>query len=148
MSRRLRAVLAIGLAVATAFAGYAITGTAGAASSGELGPGLVTVRIEVHYSHFSVSTLHVHRGTLVRFLVDNQDPIDHELIVGYGPVHSRHEHGREHVHPPIPGEVSLPPGQVGETFFRFDQPGRVLFACHMPGHFAYGMRGWIIVDST
>ena len=38
--------------------------------------------------------------------------------------------------------------KAGETFYRFDQPGRVLFACHFPGHYAYGMRGWITVTNT
>ena len=35
---------------------------------------------------------------------------------------------------------------VGETFYRFDHAGRFLFVCHLPGHFAFGMRGWVIVD--
>jgi uncharacterized cupredoxin-like copper-binding protein len=50
------------------------------------------------------------------------------------------------VHPPVPGEVSVGPGEIGETFYRFDKPGRYLFACHLPGHFAFGMKGWVIVD--
>ena len=24
-------------------------------------------------------------------------------------------------------------------------PGKVLFACHLPGHFAYGMKGYVVV---
>ena len=46
----------------------------------------------------------------------------------------------------MPGEVSVGPGELGETFYRFDKPGRYLFACHLPGHLAFGMRGWVIVD--
>lgn len=147
MNRLARGAVAAAIAVATAVAGYAFNGTAHADASPALGPGLVTVNVVVHYSHFSIATLHVHEGTIGRFLIRNQDPIEHEFIVGDASVQALHERGTEHVHPPIPGEVTIPPGELEETFYRFDQPGRVLFACHFPGHFAYGMWGWVIVDS-
>jgi uncharacterized cupredoxin-like copper-binding protein len=147
---KLRAMGAVAMvaAIAAATAGYAVNDTKHADASTAVGPGLVTVNVSVHYSQFSISELHVRPGTLVRFLVRNNDPIDHEFIVGDASVHARHEHGHELVHPPVPGEVSLQPGQLGETFYEFDQPGRYLFACHFPGHFAYGMKGWVIVDET
>jgi uncharacterized cupredoxin-like copper-binding protein len=151
MSLWIRGAVAILLAVATALLGYAVSGPAHAESArAELsspgpGPGLVTVNVYVHYSHYSLSALHVHAGTTVRFLIHNQDPIAHEFIVGDPTVQALHEHGSEHVHPPVPGEVSVLAGQIGETFYRFDEPGRVLFACHLPGHFAYGMHGWVTV---
>jgi uncharacterized cupredoxin-like copper-binding protein len=146
--RTTRFALAFLVAGATAFAGYAINDGAHAqTTNGPLGPGLVTVDVGIHYSKFSISTLHVHTGTLVRFLVHNNDPIHHEFIVGDASVHLRHEHGTEATHPPVPGEVSVAPLDVGETFYRFDKPGRFLFACHLPGHFAYGMKGWVVVDA-
>ena len=148
MKRGIRAVVAILVAIAATFVAYAINDTTHAAAETALGPGLVTVDVSIHYSHFSISTLHVHPGTMVRFLIRNDDPIDHEFIVGDASVHARHEHGTEHVHPPVPGEVSLQPGQLGETFYEFDQPGAYLFACHFPGHLAYGMKGWVVVDET
>lgn len=147
MNRLVRGAVSIAIAVVTAFAGYALNSTAHADASPVLGPGLVTVNVDVHYSRFSLATLHVHQGTIVRFLIHNQDPIAHEFIVGDASVQARHERGTEPVHPPVPGEVSLPPGELGETFYRFNQAGRVLFACHFPGHFAYGMHGWVIVDN-
>jgi uncharacterized cupredoxin-like copper-binding protein len=143
-----RLALALVVAGVTAFAGYAINDDAHAqTANAPLGPGLVTVDVGIHYSKFSFSTLRVHTGTLVRFLVHNDDPIHHEFIVGDASVHLRHERGREATHPPVPGEVSIAPNDVGETFYRFDRPGRYLFACHLPGHFAYGMKGWVIVES-
>jgi uncharacterized cupredoxin-like copper-binding protein len=143
-----RTLISAAVAVSSGFGGYAFTGTAHAAVSSSLGPGLVTVNVNIHYSHFSISTLDVHDGTLVRFLLHNNDPIAHEFIVGDAQIQALHEHGTEHVHPPVPGEVTIPADQTGETFYRFDQPGRVLFACHFPGHYAYGMRGWITVSNT
>jgi uncharacterized cupredoxin-like copper-binding protein len=147
MNRLTRGAVSIALGVATAFGGYALNDTARADASPVLGPGLVTINVTIHYSHFSLAALHVHQGTTVRFLIRNQDPIEHEFIVGDAQIQALHEHGTEHVHPPVPGEVTLPAGELGETFYQFNQPGLVLFACHFPGHFAYGMHGWITVDN-
>lgn len=148
MKRIVRGVVALFVAGATALGGYAINSTtdARAAANPALGPGLVTVDVGIHYSAFSISTVHVHKGTLVRFLIRNDDPIHHEFIVGDPSVHFRHSQGREATHPPVPGEVSITPNDVGETFYRFDRIGRVLFACHLPGHYAYGMRGYVVVE--
>jgi uncharacterized cupredoxin-like copper-binding protein len=143
----LRAGVAVVVAAATAVAAYSITGTAHAENDGPLGPGLVTVDVTIHHSTFSFSTLRVQPGSVVRFVVHNEDPIYHEFIVGDASVHARHERGTEAVHPPVPGEASVKPDDVGETFYRFDRPGRYLFACHLPGHFAYGMKGWVVVDA-
>jgi len=117
MNRLLRGAVAIGVAIATALACYAIADSTHAdASSSTLGPGLVTVTIDIHYSKFSISTLHVHDGTTVRFLIRNHDPIAHEFIVGDKQVHLRHQFGTHPAHPPLPGEVSVAPDDVGETF--------------------------------
>ena len=139
-------LIAVATTIAITLAGYARVDTAHADSDVALGPGLVTVDVGIRYSRFSFSTLRVHPGTLVRFVVHNDDPIHHEFIVGDASVHLRHERGTEAVHPPVPGEVSVSPDDVGETFYRFDAPGRYLFACHLPGHFAYGMHGYVIVS--
>jgi uncharacterized cupredoxin-like copper-binding protein len=109
------------------------------------GPGLVTVEIGIEHSRFDVDRIDVHEGTLVRFVVRNDDPIPHELVVGGDDVHARHERGTERVHPPVPGEVSLFPNETGETFYRFDDAGSFEFMCHLPGHLAYGMRGTVVV---
>ncbi|MDQ1532669.1 MAG: hypothetical protein QOF28_430 [Actinomycetota bacterium] len=146
MNRLVRSAVAVGAAIVTAVGGYAISDSAHADPPTVLGPGLVTVTVGVHYSKFSISTLRVRQGSTVRFLIRNDDPIHHEFIVGDARVHARHQLGSETVHPPVPGEVSVGPGELGETFYRFDKPGRYLFACPLPGHFAFGMKGWVIVD--
>ena len=106
----------------------------------------MTVDVDIHYSHFSISTLHVRQGTTVRFLIHNRDPIAHEFIVGPPSVHALHQRGTHPAHPPVPGEVSIRPDDVGETFYTFDDLGKTEFACHLPGHLAFGMIGWIDVD--
>ena len=78
----------------------------------------------------------------------NRDPIGHELIVGDGEVHARHELGNEPTHPPVPGEVSVAAHSRASTTYAFHEPGTVLYACHLPGHFAYGMRGRVVVEAA
>ncbi len=146
MRLRTRGAVAVVAAIATATAGYAINGITRADAATALGPGVVTVNVDIRYSTFSASEIHVRPGTLVRFLVRNNDPIDHELVVGDSNVHAAHERGTERVHPPVPGEVSVKPGELGVTFYEFNEPGRYFFACHSPGHLAFGMQGWVVVD--
>jgi uncharacterized cupredoxin-like copper-binding protein len=117
-------------------------------AEGALGPGTVTVDIEIHHSRFTPAQLEVVEGTTVRFVVRNTDPIDHELIVGSAAVHRRHELGTEPYHPPKPGEVSVLAGTTAETSYHFHTAGTVVMACHLPRHFAYGMRGEIEVVRT
>ncbi len=111
------------------------------------------VTLTAHWSRFSVTSfgheggghVEVPVGTTVRFVVRNADPIAHELIVGDEDVQDRHETGTEAHHGERPGEVSVPAGGTVETTYRFDRRGTVLFGCHLPGHWAYGMRGTIKV---
>jgi uncharacterized cupredoxin-like copper-binding protein len=93
----------------------------------------------------SPAVVYVPRGQTVRFVVRNTDPIDHELIVGSMDVQDRHESGREASHPPVPGEVSVPLLATARTSYTFDDRGTVWFGCHLPGHWAYGMRGRVVV---
>jgi len=110
-----------------------------------LGPGLVTVQLDVRHSRSSPRVVRVRPHTEVRFVVVNHDPIGHELIVGSSEVHERHEHGTEPVHDPRPGEVSVAANAWSETTFGFHEPGTVRYACHLPGHLAYGMQGRVVV---
>jgi uncharacterized cupredoxin-like copper-binding protein len=104
------------------------------------------VVITMHHSHFQPGVVEVEPGTTVRFVLRNTDPIDHEFIVGDEVVHQRHRVGRErHHHGDVPGEISVPSGAEASTTFRFDRPGRVAYACHLPGHEAYGMVGTVEV---
>lgn len=127
--------------------GYAVAGrTSGEATP--LGPGIVTVEVDIDHSRFDLGSLRVQEGTIVRFVVHNGDPIDHELIVGDAEVHRRHRAGTEHHHPPVPGEMSVAPGSTALTFYEFDTAGTVTYACHLPGHEAYGMQGTVEVVSN
>jgi uncharacterized cupredoxin-like copper-binding protein len=147
MRSRLRLMTAAaGAALAVTTIGYGIEA---ARAEGErvapLGPGNVTIRLSIEHSVFDHEEIQVVEGTRVRFVLDNGDPIGHELIVGPESVHARHQAGTHPSHPTIEGEVSVGPNAVSMTTYRFDDPGEVEFACHLPGHYAFGMHGTIVV---
>jgi len=129
-----------GTAAATVLAVAAAVGvlafTAAAAPPAER-----TVNITIHFSHFDLASLQVSPGETVRFVVTNTDPIDHEFLVGDAEMQQIHEAGTEASHGARPGEISIPAGETVETTFTF--PDRLApgweFACHLPGHYAYGM---------
>lgn len=113
------------------------------------GPAHRTVVLTAHHSRFSPARVEVPAGATVRFVVHNEDPIEHELIVGDDAAHRRHEVGRDgHHHGDVAGEVSVPAGATATTTYRFTGDGPVTFGCHVPGHWAYGMRGLILVSRT
>ena len=109
-----------------------------------------TVVVTMHHSRFQPEVVRVAPGTTVRFLLRNTDPIDHEFILGDAAVQRRHEQGRQREHHgEVPGEVSVAAGSQAATTYTFRQggPASLLFACHLPGHYAYGMRGVAVVSS-
>jgi uncharacterized cupredoxin-like copper-binding protein len=150
-SRRAAAVGALAFMLAVSAYGVVGIASSGGASGDSslrvLGPGPVTVRLVVRDSHFSPPRIHVRPHTELTFEVVNRDFLNHEFIIGDEEVHARHEGGHEAYHPPIPGEVSIPPHETGVTTYAVHAPGKVLFACHLPGHFAYGMKGYVIVEA-
>lgn len=135
--------LTLGAAALVTSTGYAMD--ASGSEREALGPGVVTVEVHIDQSRFDIGSLRVKEGTLIEFVVQNDDPIDHELVVGDGDVHRRHADGTERRHPPVPGEVSIAPGDRAMTFYEFTDVGSIVYACHLPGHVAYGMAGTIEV---
>jgi uncharacterized cupredoxin-like copper-binding protein len=140
-------ILGVALAVTIVVVTVGAAGWAVAAQSRGNGSSDNIVRLTVHHSHFVPDHVTVHANTTVLFVIDNTDPILHEFIIGDASVHERHENGTEQRHPPRPGEVTIDPGTTGETTFHFGDPGPVLYACHLPGHFAYGMQGTVTVTA-
>ena len=108
--------------------------------------GIRTVEITVEHSRFDPAVIDAAPGETVRFVIRNQDPIDHEFIVGSQAVQDRHETGTEAHHGAVPGEVSVPAGKQASTTFTFRAPGSLPFGCHLPGHWAYGMRGTVHIS--
>lgn len=104
-----------------------------------------TVPIELRYSRFEPDDLRFETGKVVTFVISNTDPIDHEFILGDWSVQQRHETGTEAHHGAIPTEVSVPAGETVETTISFSKPGNLILGCHLPGHYAYGMKAKVTV---
>jgi uncharacterized cupredoxin-like copper-binding protein len=139
MRRRLQTVASAGVLLALA-AGPAACAEAAAT------PKPRTVHITIRFSTFDPGDVQVEPGETVRFVVENTDPIDHEFILGGRFVQLVHERGTEAHHPPRPGEISVPAGQIVSTTYPFpDAPGELIFGCHLPGHYAYGMHGIVAI---
>ena len=136
---KLRAAAAAVALVLLVGAAAASRGAAARANDG-------TIRITIHYSTFEPADLAVEPGETVRFVIVNTDPIDHEFILGDDRIHRIHGKGTEASHAPRPGEVSVPAHAIAETTYTFPSAsGALLFACHLPGHFAYGMSGVVTI---
>jgi uncharacterized cupredoxin-like copper-binding protein len=125
-------------------------GLAGMAAAWAHAPGLapVDVEIPIHYSHYGRSLVTVPAGVRVTIVLRNDDPIDHEWIVGDAALHERHRTGTEPVHDSRPTEVTIPAGTTRATTITFNTPGTYLYICHLPGHEAYGMVGTLVVTGS
>lgn len=102
--------------------------------------GASAVTIRFHFSHFEPDAITVPAGRPITITLRNDDPIDHEWIIGPPAVHERHRHGTEAVHAELPTEVSVPALSTRVTTITFE-PGAWAYSCHLPGHEEYGMTG-------
>ena len=137
-------VVAVGLAACAAMA-YGAYATAGPGSTR-------VVEITINHSRFDTDRIEVDTGETITFVIHNEDPIDHEFIIGDEDSQEAHEVGSEPHHGAIPTEISLPAGETRETTVEFAEgtalvkADPLLFGCHLPGHYDYGMRGIIELD--
>ena len=136
--RMQRAIAGLGLGLAIAV----LTGMLAGVMARSNDPTEISIRI--HYSHYEPAAVTVPVGRPVTFVITNDDPIDHEWIVGDAATHERHRTGTEPVHGARPTEVSIAALSQKRTTVTFAAPGSLQFICHLPGHEAYGMTG--IVD--
>ena len=121
--------------------GLVLLGACAPASAGSS-----TIEIGIEHSRFEQTRIEVQAGEEVTFIVRNTDPIAHEFIVGDERVQAVHEEGTEAHHDARPGEVSVAAGETVTTTYTFGEPGELIFGCHLPGHYAYGMRGTIRIS--
>ena len=99
------------------------------------------VEIRIRYSRFEPSAVVVPDGRPITFVLVNDDPIEHEWMIGDAAMHLAHRTGTEPYHASRPTEVSIPALATVETTVTFEQPVRWQYICHLPGHEAFGMVG-------
>jgi uncharacterized cupredoxin-like copper-binding protein len=128
------AVSALPLVAAAALLALVASGCGGGASAEE-------GTIDIRFSRFGPEEFTVPAGVPFTLTLRNDDPIDHEWIVGTAEVHERHRTGTEPFHDAVPTEVTVPALESRTTTVSFDEPGEYRYICHLPGHEAYGMAG-------
>jgi len=100
----------------------------------------MVVHVRIHYSKFEPASIEVPAGKPVTYVITNDDPIDHEWLIGDATFHARHRTGTESAHGDRVDEVSVAAGQTKSTTLTFTA-GSYLFICHFPLHEQYGMIG-------
>ena len=104
------------------------------------------VTLRIHYSAFDQAAISVPRGVPVTFVLVNEDPIDHEWLIGDDAFHAAHRSGTHASHGDVPTEVTIPALETVETTITFDEAGDLAYICHLPSHEAYGMVGTLTVE--
>ena len=127
------------LLIGVLLAGLAVSSTPAVAAE--------RLTIRFHYSHFEPTVVTVQAGVPVQITLRNDDPIDHEWIVGLPEIHEIHRHGTEALHAHRPTEVTVPALSSRVTTITFDEPGAYAYICHLPGHEEYGMTGTLLAGA-
>ena len=118
----------------------AATATAGCARGGTI------VTITIYHSAFDLTEVSVPSGVAVTFVLVNEDPIDHEWLIGDEAFHDAHRTGTHAAHGDVPTEVTIPALETRRTTITFDEPASLAYICHLPAHEAYGMVGVLTVE--
>jgi uncharacterized cupredoxin-like copper-binding protein len=100
-----------------------------------------TVTVGIRYSAFDPMHVTVPAGVPITFVLVNEDPIDHEWLIGDDAFHGAHRTGTHASHGTEPTEVTVPALETVETTITFAEPGSLTYICHLPGHESYGMAG-------
>jgi uncharacterized cupredoxin-like copper-binding protein len=110
------------------------------------------IRVRLGEFFFAPKKLSVPAGKPVTFFVTNPGVVDHELVIGdahaqdeaeaamrSGAGHTAHGNAGHHADE-VPA-IYLRPGESGELTVTLPENGELLIGCHVPGHWAAGMRG-------
>ena len=100
------------------------------------------------HMRFTPSNIQVEAGDTVRFFIKNVGQVPHEMVIGS--IEELKAHAAEMLAAPgmeheEPNMITLQSGKVGGLVWQFDQPGKVDFACLIPGHTEAGMVGTVEV---
>ncbi|HLA65458.1 MAG TPA: cupredoxin domain-containing protein, partial [Candidatus Saccharimonadales bacterium] len=114
-------------------------------AAGRIGSGPERIEIRIHYSHYDPSSITVPYGVPITFVLINEDPIDHEWLLGDAAFQERHRLGTETHHSGLPNEISIDALSTVETVLTFHKPQTLQYICHLPGHEAYGMVGTLTI---
>jgi uncharacterized cupredoxin-like copper-binding protein len=98
---------------------------------------------------FVPDRIEVRKGETIRFVLQNEGQLRHELVLGEPDALRRHA-AMMQMMPDMqhsgPNMASLAPGERGELIWKFSNAGTVAFACLQSGHMEAGMSGAVAVQ--
>jgi len=98
---------------------------------------------------FTPDRIEVRKGETIRFLLQNEGKLRHELVLGEPEALRRHA-AMMQMMPDMqhsgPNMASLAPGEAGQLIWKFTRSGTVTFACLQSGHLEAGMKGAVAVQ--
>jgi uncharacterized cupredoxin-like copper-binding protein len=113
--------------------------------------GARTIEIEAQDAlRFDPPEVTVSAGETIYFIVSNPGAADHEFILGDEDVQAAHADAGEHDghgSDDALASLDLPPGATETATVTFDEPGSILFGCHIDGHYSAGMVGTVTVEA-
>ncbi|MEA2528272.1 MAG: P-type Cu+ transporter [Thermomicrobiales bacterium] len=130
-------------------------GSSGSTETAELAlPDRTIVVDTTDQLRFSPDAITVREGETVAFVVRNESEAPHEFVIGDEAVQAEHEQematDEEESMDEMgdkPYAVDVPAGETRTLVYTFDEPGTLLFGCHVPGHYPAGMKGTITVEA-
>jgi uncharacterized cupredoxin-like copper-binding protein len=108
------------------------------------------IRIVMSDLKYSPEQITVKPGERVRFVLVNQGAMEHEIVIGDQAKQDEAEaemaKGTHHTSNK-PGEKTVAAGKTERMEFTFpNQPGSLLYGCHIPGHWTAGMKGTVTIQ--
>ena len=99
---------------------------------------------------FDPAAIDVEVGETVTFRVTNAGKLPHDFTLGDADTQDDHDAEMaampmDHMGPDEDNAVTLDAGATKELTWTFTEAGEILMGCHIPGHYAAGMRGTITI---
>ena len=105
-----------------------------------------TINVEANdQMKFVFDRIDIKQGDVVKFVVRNTGKVRHEFSIGDTPYQRAHAAMMKKMPDMVhndPNMVTLESGETKTVIWKFDKPvqGKLVFACHEPGHFEAGMK--------
>ncbi|CAN5897381.1 plastocyanin/azurin family copper-binding protein [soil metagenome] len=129
----------------------------GGGKSGDVSKVTRTIEVVATDNEFSLRSLQVKDGETVQFIVRNEGPDPHELLIGTAAEHAEHrqmmkemieqqkkgQHAHSMAMETHNSGVTVQPGKTGTFVWAFTRAANLEFACDIPGHYEDGMHGAI-----
>jgi uncharacterized cupredoxin-like copper-binding protein len=103
--------------------------------------------------HYDPDSIDLRVGETVTFRVHNVGEAEHEFVLGDEAMQDTHEAEMQAMASDSammhdePNAISVKPGETVELTWTFTTPTGLVYGCHLPGHYAAGMRGELTVDN-